>query len=188
MPKCSICSHPQRRRIDRAIAHGERNIAEQFQLSRSAICRHRRHIKDAIVKAQDAEVADAISLFEQVRRLATDARRITALAERCGKLSIALRGLREVSRNLELMGRLSGELQSGAAVSVGIGVATLSAEEQELLSRHRAFRAMSDEEREAHTAQIKAEIAHLEAKIARFGRLPAKHLASANSGNVISRP
>jgi hypothetical protein len=93
MPKCSICSHPERKQIDNAIAHGERYTAERFAISRAAISRHRRHITGMIVKAERVQEHGALSLLDAVRRVALDARRITAKAEASGKLATALRGL-----------------------------------------------------------------------------------------------
>jgi hypothetical protein len=178
MPLCSICSHPQRRQIDRAIAHGERNIAQRFAISRAAISRHRRHITGMIVKAERIQEHSALSLVEAVRRVALDARRITAKAEANGKLATALRGLQVTTHILELIGRLSGELQNGAPIQAGFSVNSLSPEEQAILQNHRRVAAMTPDEREAHHTRLEAERTRIRAEIERYRNVQAKKLDS----------
>jgi glucuronate isomerase len=121
---------------------------------------------------------------DQVQQVATDARRITKLAEKRGKLSIALGGLREVSRNLELIGRLSGELLSGGA-NVAVGIASLSAADQAILAEAHRRQAMTAEEREKYNAELLAEMARIEKEIARYANKPTKRL-HAGCGNPIA--
>lgn len=78
-----------------------------------------------MVKAQQAqEVSEASALLSKVEEVLSDARRITRQAERKGDLSTALNGLKTITHSLELFGRLSGELQMGTRVQVGVAVNT----------------------------------------------------------------
>ena len=57
--KCTVCSYEQCAAIDRAIIAGEsnRSIAKRHPgVSESAIQRHRAHIRQAIIRAKDAEI------------------------------------------------------------------------------------------------------------------------------------
>lgn len=59
--KCTVCSHPKRAAIDKAIVSGasNRDIARQFGAGEKSVQRHRAHIKQAIIKARDAGVIRA---------------------------------------------------------------------------------------------------------------------------------
>jgi resolvase-like protein len=58
MPRrCSICHHPQQEEIAISLFRdGTRATARRFQVSLPSLDRHKRHLPDAIVKAQQAEV------------------------------------------------------------------------------------------------------------------------------------
>jgi hypothetical protein len=52
---CTICSHPQRRAIDQALVAGSATLAElakQYNLSTSALHRHKAHLKAKVNRAQ----------------------------------------------------------------------------------------------------------------------------------------
>jgi hypothetical protein len=71
------------------------------------------------MQAQDAaEMAHADDLLTQVRALQTRTETILSRAERKGELRTALAAIREARSNLELLGRLAGELQDGTTVNV----------------------------------------------------------------------
>lgn len=69
MPRrCSICIHPDRDKIDRALLAGEayRRIAAQFSLSEASVRRHRAdHLSPILVQAEEAARAD--SLLDQLQ-------------------------------------------------------------------------------------------------------------------------
>src|SRR6266853_5194089 len=58
MPRrCTICHHSRHDEIAVSLFRdGTRTTARQFQVSRSALDRHKRHLPDRIVKAQQTEV------------------------------------------------------------------------------------------------------------------------------------
>ena len=106
MPRtCSICSHPQRREIDRALLAGEslRNIAQRHGASLAALHRHKAHIA-AAVQAQQAMTIERL-----LADLADLQRRALALldkAEGSGDLRAALAAIREVRGVIETGAKL----------------------------------------------------------------------------------
>lgn len=124
MPRsCSICTHEDRDAIDFALVGGESSgsISARFRsLSEQAIRRHRsNHIPAALKKAHEAEeVADADNLLDQVRDLQARALSILDQAEDAGELGTALRAIREARGNLELLGKLAGELNENPVVNI----------------------------------------------------------------------
>ena len=122
MRTCTVCTHPARSEIDRALISQSsyRSVAKRFGVSQPATFRHRQHMPATLVKAQEAqEIAQADSLVDELRGLATKARTLTAQAEESGDIRTALMGLREIGRILELRARVAGEI-AGAQVSINI--------------------------------------------------------------------
>jgi hypothetical protein len=115
MPRvCTLCRHADRDGIDSALLRGEayRNIAERYGTSPASLLRHKAHLSERMVKAEEArEVTRADSLLDQVKALHSKALSILAKAEEGGDLRTALAAIRETRGNLELLARLLGELQ-----------------------------------------------------------------------------
>src|SRR3712207_9430279 len=115
MPRsCTLCEHPRREEIDRALVGDSSNlsISSLFGVSESAVRRHKaNHLPAKLVMAQAAEeVAQADDLLEQVRDLQGRALAILGKAESAGDLRTALGAIREARGNLELLAKLLGEL------------------------------------------------------------------------------
>jgi hypothetical protein len=115
MPRrCTVCDHPQRHGIDKALVTGApyRSVAKRFGLSDSAVYPHKtEHLPTHLLKAREAEeVAQADDLLEQVRNLQTHALDILDRAEKAGDLRTALAAISQARGNLELLGKLAGEL------------------------------------------------------------------------------
>ena len=118
---CSVCTHPKRAEIDRAILSGEsyRAIARRFGLSKDAIRRHRDHIPSQLARAVEAEeAARADDLLGQVQELRDRALRILERAERSQDLQTALRAIREARQCVELLAKLAGELSEAPQVNI----------------------------------------------------------------------
>ncbi|MCX6693635.1 MAG: hypothetical protein NT074_03670 [Methanomicrobiales archaeon] len=120
-----MCQHPQREKIDGDIISGVslRNIAEQCSVSTTALHRHKSggHIPQSLTLAHEAkEVAHANTLLQQVKDLVKKACGLTDRAEHAGDLRTALSGVREVRGCLELLARVTGELQSNTTVNIAI--------------------------------------------------------------------
>jgi len=123
MPRrCTVCDHPQRHGIDEVLVSGApyRSVAKRFELSESAVYRHKvEHLPDNLLKAREAEeAARADDLLEQVRHLQAHALNILERAEKVGDLSTALAAISQARGNLELLGKLAGELDERPQVNV----------------------------------------------------------------------
>lgn len=123
--RCIVCSHPDRLEIDKALLAGSktyREIEAEYKISRSAISRHvqKGHISAQVAKAHEAkQVSEACSLLEQVQDLQSTANRILKDAESKKDLRGACQAIREVRSILELLAKMTGELQ-GEGVTVNV--------------------------------------------------------------------
>jgi hypothetical protein len=127
MPRrCTVCDHLESHSIDEALVSSApyRSVAKRFELSESAVYRHKAdHLPAHLLKAREVEeMAQADDLLEQVRHLQAHALDILERAEKAGDLKIALAAISRARSNLELLGKLAeteglatlhGWLQSG---------------------------------------------------------------------------
>ena len=117
---CTICAHNERNAIDHALVKGTalRTIADHWSVSKTSLIRHKAdHLPTALVKANGAaEAAHGDDLLAKVVQLEADARRIGAKAEKAKDLRGALMGVRELTRVIELLAKLRGELESQPTV------------------------------------------------------------------------
>ena len=122
MPRtCTICTHTKRREIDRALVAGEpyRSIAKHFGASAPAVLRHREHLPARLVRAQEArDAAQADTLLDQLRTLQERTLEILRKAESAGDLRTATAAIGQARQNLELLGRMAGELRDGTTVNI----------------------------------------------------------------------
>ena len=122
---CTVCTHPKREEIDRALVEGvsAAEIAGRYRtLGERAVRRHRsNHLPARMVMAEKAaEVAEADNLLEQVGDLQRRALGILDRAEEAGELKTALSAIREARGNLELLAKLLGELDERPVVNLNI--------------------------------------------------------------------
>jgi transposase-like protein len=125
MPRrCTVCDHPERNGIDQALVTGApyRSVAKRFGLSESAVYRHKiEHLPAHLLKAKEVEeVAQADDLLNQVRNLQTHALDILHRAEKAGDLRTALAAISQARGNLELLGKLAGELDERPVVNLNV--------------------------------------------------------------------
>ena len=117
-----MCDHPVRQGIDEALVNGTpyRSVAKQFEISESAVYRHKvEHLPAHLLKAREAaELASADDLLDQVRHLQTHALNILERAEETGDLRTALAAISQARGNLELLGKLAGELDERPVMNV----------------------------------------------------------------------
>lgn len=112
--KCLVCGHPERVEIDRSMVEGlpYREIERRFRVDKSSLSRHlKHHLAEALQTARKAE--DALkgeSLWEQIEWLKAEALRISVKAEQAEDYRTALAGIREMTRIVELMAKLRGDL------------------------------------------------------------------------------
>lgn len=119
---CTVCVHEQRPAIDRALVRGQavRSVAHSYGLSPSAVDRHfDAHLPAELLRAQDvAELAAADTLLSEVRNLQTRTYRLLERAEENGHLLAQARAIREARGNLELLGKLMGQLDERPQVNI----------------------------------------------------------------------
>jgi hypothetical protein len=125
MPRrCSVCDHPEKHSIDEALVSGApyRSVAKRFELSESAVYRHKtEHLPAQLLKAREVEeVAHADDLLDQVRSLQAHALDILERAEKAGELRTALAAISQARGNLELLGKLAGELDERPVVNLHV--------------------------------------------------------------------
>jgi transposase-like protein len=123
MPRrCTVCDDPERHAIDEVLVTGApyRSVAKRFGLSESAVYRHKtEHLPAHLLKAREVEeVAQADDLLEQVRCLQGHALDVLERAEKSGDLRTALAAISQARGNLELLGKLAGELDERPVVNV----------------------------------------------------------------------
>jgi DNA-binding transcriptional ArsR family regulator len=112
--RCTICAHEKRAEIDQALINGLsiRDIAEQFDLSQSAVHRHStNHIKELLATSKAVESLRADHLIEQLSYLQNETLALLDDAKTSGDTRAALQAIREARSNLELKSRLCGELE-----------------------------------------------------------------------------
>jgi hypothetical protein len=123
MPRrCTVCAHPERAAIDTQLVRGEafRRIAAQRQLSEQAVRRHHAdHLPAALARAEQAsELIRADGLLAEVRDLQSRALAILGRAEEAGDLRAATGAVREARSTIELLARLTGELNEKPELNV----------------------------------------------------------------------
>jgi hypothetical protein len=123
MPRsCTICEHPHRDSIDRALVGDSSNLSVSalFGVSESAVRRHKsNHLPAKLVMAQQAKkVVEADDLLDQVRDLHARTLAILEAAERTNQHRTALSAIREARSNLELLAKLLGELDDRPQVNI----------------------------------------------------------------------
>src|ERR687889_1576443 len=118
MPRsCPVCDHEDLDEINAALASNERirTIAERWSVRKTALMRHRNeHLPYSAIEAKEAEAKEAETkeaeedalgddLLDQVRDLQERALATLEEAEEAEELNAALRAIREVKSDLELM-------------------------------------------------------------------------------------
>jgi len=119
-----VCAHLGSHGIDEALVTGApyRSVARRFELSESAVYRHKtEHLPTHLLKAREVEeAARADDLLEQVRNLQAHALDILERAEKAGDLRTALAAISQARGNLELLGKLAGELDERPVVNLNV--------------------------------------------------------------------
>ena len=106
---CSICNHPDRAAIDKAIVTRSaslRTIADRYGVSKTALIRHRdSHIPKLVQAAESARAMQAASsgaaLIDELDRLLKKALAILEAAEKAGELKVALQAIREARETIK---------------------------------------------------------------------------------------
>ena len=126
MPRtCTICGHKKRSAIEKAILAGEalRTVADRWSVSKTSLIRHKGdHLAAALVKANGAaEAAHGDDLLAKLESIESEARGILKDAKKAKDLRAAVMAIRELTRLVDLLARLRGELQN-APTTINIQV------------------------------------------------------------------
>lgn len=120
--RCTVCNHEQRADIDAALAGGtsDAEIGRRFGPSKDAVRRHRLAHLSAALKAvqQDRETAGAARAVDRIEDLYGKASRVLDAAEAEGKASLSLAAIKELRGLVELLAKLTGELDERPTVQV----------------------------------------------------------------------
>ena len=124
MPRrCTVCTHAEHATIDTALVAGAaslRSVASLFDVSEAALRRHKRnHLPATLARAQEAEeVVRSDTLLERLLFLNRETLAILWEARKANDNGLALRAIARAEKQIELQGRLLGELQDGTVVNV----------------------------------------------------------------------
>lgn len=117
MPRiCTVCAHPEHHAINVALVNRDpyRNITQRYGVSKYALTRHtKEHLPKLLLKAKDAvEVAEADDLLSRLEALQSRTLAVLEAVEGTENYTVALAAIREARSNLELIGRVTKELES----------------------------------------------------------------------------
>jgi hypothetical protein len=113
-PRCSICRHPERASIAVSLLRdGTRYTARQYQVSRSALDRHKRHLPQTVSACQAREVAPssdgATSLLSQLDGMIRHCESALSQAQANKSFPGAMRAIKELRAYFELKCKLESE-------------------------------------------------------------------------------
>jgi len=115
MPRpCSICLNPQKVMIDSALVKGESvsKVATRFDVSRSAVGRHRKNcLKIQLQRAAARQALDSDSLLEDLITLRSSAVRLMTRAEAAESWQGATSALNSAHKVTETLARMIGALE-----------------------------------------------------------------------------
>jgi hypothetical protein len=124
--RCKLDHHPNRDEIDRQIVSGVplRSICASFNIALTTIHRHKDCIKEVLSQAMQHEQGEREErgslLVDRVTKLAGEAEELVAIAKAEKNYRGATSALVAACKLLDLVGRLSGELQQANAAGGGL--------------------------------------------------------------------
>ncbi len=131
--RCTVCRHPDRQAIDAEIikGNGGRPLAARFGLTKQAVARHAaNHVPSADMRTAHLERVSAegdrgATLVESAAELRDKAHALLQKAETAGDLKTALVGVREAARCLELVAKLTGQIDESVKLNIAFAPAML---------------------------------------------------------------
>src|SRR5438093_1818030 len=117
---CTVCRHGELTAIDAGLVGGtpRRELARRYGLSATAVRRHAgAHLTERLARAAETEQADSVQLLDQVRGIVADLAGVERECRSAGNGEAYLRTARERLRALELLGKVTGEIQAGTTVN-----------------------------------------------------------------------
>ncbi len=125
MPRrCTICDHLEAHAVNVALVQRDtyRTIADRYGLAETSLKRHaKEHLPELLSQAKRAtEVAQADSLLMRVEGLYKRTEAILDAAEDDKEWPLALSAIRECRGNLELLGRVTKELETAPTFNLAL--------------------------------------------------------------------
>ena len=124
--RCTVCTHDELEEIDAALVTGStlRDIARRYGVSKDAASRHKAHVSRALSQVVAArQQAGSKTALDRIEHLHDRAMRVLDTAEAEGKASLSLAAVRELRSLVELIAKITGELDERSTVQV-LNVAT----------------------------------------------------------------
>jgi hypothetical protein len=124
MPRvCTVCDHDEGHSINVALVQRDgsyRTLAARYGLSQTALKRHAAdHLPALLVRAKGAvEVAEAGDLLSRIEALQGRTLALLEAMEDTDNYGARLGAIREARANLELIGRVTRELESGPTLNL----------------------------------------------------------------------
>lgn len=119
---CTVCAHPERKAIDEALIVGTplREITRRWGVSKDAASRHRKHVSPALSRVVSRRRADAgpRSALDRLEELYGRANVVLTAAEREGQASLSLAAIRELRSIVEMLAKITGELDDRPQVAI----------------------------------------------------------------------
>lgn len=120
--RCKVCTHLDQADIDADIAGGMSNTATaaKWGMSKDSVRRHRdSHLSKSLVTVlARRDTAGAVKALDRVEHLYTRASAVLDAAEAEGQAGLQLAALRELRGTVELLAKLTGELDERPQVQV----------------------------------------------------------------------
>ena len=132
MPRtCTICQHPARTTIDKALVGtaNVRELAAKYRVSEDALGRHKAtHLPVTLAKAEAARevkhaqgvVAEGLDVVGQLRTINNITLHVLKEARDAKDHDISLKAIDRVQRQIELQAKLLGELQQEGTTNITV--------------------------------------------------------------------
>ncbi|MES2463383.1 MAG: hypothetical protein V4671_22650 [Armatimonadota bacterium] len=136
---CTICSHPERAAIDKALAAGEgvRSLASRYgAIGRSSVQRHKEeHLPQSLVEAAGAEeIKAALDVVTQLKAINGASLQILSDARKGGDADIALKAIDRIQKQIELQAKLLGQIDDRPVINVLVTPEWLTVRQQILVA------------------------------------------------------
>lgn len=115
MQQCTICAHKELTAIDHALLQriSTREIERRFAVGRASLSRHRRHMPTRVeTAAPECVINSHEPVIAQIRGLIDSMRQLIARAQGSGHLQVASQTMRHLAATIELLAKLTGELET----------------------------------------------------------------------------
>lgn len=122
---CSVCSSEDRDAVERELIVGEplSAISRTFGLGRDSVRRHRAHLPAHVTALREAgEALEGARVLDRLEELFIEAREILRSARAQGRDQVSLQAVRELRGVIELIGKVTGQLDDRPQVAVNLAV------------------------------------------------------------------